>query len=377
LYKILHVIDSAGYGGGERYLLDLIGHRSLDLQHFILLPQTGFLQFELGRIDCSHAIVDLQQRFSLNGILQIHRYIRQFKPDIIHSHGYRANFYSRLAATIGGVPHVCTVHVSLYDYIDTPISTRLLYIMVERVMAVLSRRFLCISKSMSADMRRLGVGEEKIVEIPNGVDTQRFKQITVSETVKHRMGVIDGGPVIGTVGRLVAEKGQKYLIDAVAAIQPEFPNLTCLFIGDGPALEELKRRAEARGVMDRCRFPGTVSDMESIYPVMDIFVLPSIREPFGLVLLEAMASGVAVVATDAGGPRDFIDSGQNGMLVAPMDVAALAKAVDGMLRDDSFRHRMAVAGCETARNRFDILKTVEGIESVYRTIMKSENFRGC
>jgi len=186
--------------------------------------------------------------------------------------------------------------------------------------------------------------------------------------LKQKYGLKDRQPVIGTVGRLVAEKGQACLIESLSEIKADFPDLICLFVGQGPLLEPLKQAALTAGVWDMCRFTGPVDQIEDIYAMLDLFVLPSLREPFGLAILEAMASGVAVLATDAGGPSAYIRSGVNGLLVPPEDPAAMAAGIMQMLSDRLFREEIAETGRQTVTERFDIIKTVQKIEAVYSSL---------
>lgn len=366
--SVVHVIDSGGYGGGERYLFDLVRNASGEVRHAAIIPCPGPLARRLEQAGIPYAVTKMPPWFSPRAVLGISRMIRARCADIIHSHGYRANIYARAAAALAGAASVCTVHISLFDYIDTPWWKKSIYMAVERFSSSMSRCFICISSAMEKDTLRLGVDEQKIVVIPNGVDLERFHPKMPDPLAAQRLGVSKTGPVIGTVGRMVNEKGQVYLIDALPELQEKFPDLTCLVVGDGPLLPYLKQRAASIGVFNACIFAGTHENMEDIYPLMDVFILPSLREPFGLVLLEAMACGIPVVATDAGGPRDFISSGKNGILVPPADSWELAAAVSRLLLSPDTRKKLSVSARRKVKKEFNIHGTVFRIEEVYRAV---------
>ncbi|NOY70453.1 MAG: glycosyltransferase family 4 protein, partial [Deltaproteobacteria bacterium] len=133
--------------------------------------------------------------------------------------------------------------IMLYDYIDTPAWKKWLYMAVEKATSPVTSRFICISPAMAKDTGRLGVSRQKISIIHNGVDLKRFCPGKRNRAFAHRLGISKSGPVIGTVGRMVTEKGQVYLIDALPELMRRFPDITCLFVGDGPLLSFLKKRA--------------------------------------------------------------------------------------------------------------------------------------
>jgi glycosyltransferase involved in cell wall biosynthesis len=289
--------------------------------------------------------------------------------DIVHTHGFRSTFYGRVAVLFTGVKLVTTVHVSLYDYVDTPAVVRRAYILAERLLAFRTDRCICISAAMRADALRLGAAPARTVLVPNGVDADRFHPRPASPALRHALGILGPGPVIGTVGRAVTEKGQAYLVDTLPLLRTGWPHLRCVFVGDGPELPRLRRRAADLGVEDHCLFPGVRRDVEEIYPLLDVFVLPSLREPFGLALLEAMATGIPVVATAAGGPPDFIRHGINGLLVPPRDAAALARAVDSLLTDPPLARRLAASGRATADRQYPVTTMAGMVAGIYLDVL--------
>lgn len=368
---VLHILSSADIAGGERYLLDLINNSDNSINHLIVLPYPGpFLDLLISK-NHNFTIVNMTRRFSLTSIPQLIRHIKSTSADILHTHGYRANFYGRIAGLLSNYKIVSTVHVSLYDYIDTHFLIRWLYISIEKLLSWKTNKFICISQAMLDDMLKIGIDKSKIELIPNGVDLRRFFPKPVNEELKSKLGIAPNSPVIGTVGRMVPEKGQKYLIEAISLLKPKWNNLKCLFVGDGPLLSELKKQANDLDISDMCVFTGTRNDIELVYPVLDLFVLPSLREPFGLVLLEAMACEKPVVTTDSGGPSEFIKSGINGILVPPRDSKALALQINRLLSEKEKAGDIGKEGLKTVRNFFSVKQTARKIGDIYFSICSS------
>jgi glycosyltransferase involved in cell wall biosynthesis len=167
---------------------------------------------------------------------------------------------------------------------------------------------------------------------------------------------------------MVPEKGQTYLIQALSRLKEKGVKIRCIFVGEGPLQNQLEIRATELGVVDFCDFIGRRLDIELIYPALDIFVLPSLREPFGLALLEAMASGVPVVATDSGGPPAIINNNENGMLVPAKDEKALADRILDLIANKDRRERIGASGRRTVKAKFDIRSTVSQIQKVYYSV---------
>lgn len=362
---VMHIMSSADTGGGERYLHDLIKFSSRAIRHLVVLPYHGRFEKIFKNENYSYGVVNLQQKISISAIRRLVKMIRKNKIDIVHTHGYRANFYGRIAGLLSGKRLVTTAHVSLLDYLETPALLRALYIFLEKYLGFHTQIFICISKTMADDLQRIGIPEKKIRIIPNGVDLKRFHPRPDGRSFKEELGIKPEEAVIGTIGRMVAEKGQLYLIKAIAQLKQEGIPIKCLFLGAGPLLPGLKEKAIDLGVHHLCIFIDPREDIERVYPQLDLFVLPSIREPFGLVLLEAMACGVPVIATACGGPSEFISPGENGELVSPRDSLALAKKITELLSDKRAAEKLAQEGFKTVKSRFDIYRTVREIEKIY------------
>lgn len=367
--RVLHLIDSSEVAGGERYLLDLIRRSDPAFEHIVVLSYEGPFSGQLRDQQIRYVFVSMKSRFSIKSICKIRDFILKEKIDIVHTHGYRCNLYGRLACLSTGISNLATVHVSLFDYVDTPSWLRRAYLLVEKATSPLASSYICISDAMRDDLRALGIRDEKLMVIQNGVDLEVFYPREPSENLFDELRIGSHRPVIGTAGRMVSEKGQIHLIEALPYLLDRWPELRCLLIGTGPLMDDFKKRVAALGLSETCIFPGVRMDMPNVYPLLDLFVLPSLREPFGLVLLEAMASNIPVIATAAGGPMDFIRSGVNGILVSPADPMKLAEQIDMMLSNTGRSRTLAERGYETVISSFDVHETVRKIEEIYHSLL--------
>lgn len=350
-------------------MLDLIRFSPRDVIHCVAIPFTGSLQERLTEKNIPYFISKQPLHISPVSLARLLRYIRKHHADIVHTHGFRANLYGRISALLTGRKHVATMHVSLYDYIDTPGWRRYIYILIERLMSVITARFICVSLEMAADAHKMGIPRQKIIHIPNGIDMGRFSGDIDTVRVRRELHIAKNENVIGTVGRMVTEKGQIYLLEALEHLKSKWPDLKCVLIGEGPLQPSLKHYARKARINEMCIFLAPRNDIEAIYSIFDIFVLPSIREPFGLVALEAMAAGVPVIATDAGGPKDYIHSGYNGILVPSENAQALAGQINRLLSDASLCETLVAEGIKTVKEYYSIEKTTELICQVYRQLI--------
>jgi glycosyltransferase involved in cell wall biosynthesis len=198
--------------------------------------------------------------------------------------------------------------------------------------------------------------------IRNGIDTARFAP------PPGRDGADTKRPIIGTLARLDPRKGIRILLDAMQHLLPDYPDTLLLVGGAGEDQETLVRQALALGIADRVVFVGPVQDPYDFYRRLDVFVLPSLDEGFGLVLLEAMATGVPVIGTRVGGVPEILTHGVNGWLVEPGDPVALAAGIRTLWADPSLRRQVAEEGRRTAVH-FDATKAAAELQAEYERMV--------
>lgn len=239
---------------------------------------------------------------------------------------------------------------------------------------------IAISEFIRREYVARGIPSERIRTVLNGVDTRSIRDNRGDPAAtRGRLGIAPDDPIVLLPGRLSRYKGQLELVEAMPAVLARFPNAHFLFAGyDSPELGDLRvpgcstvlqvleRRAAEVGVTERAHFLGPTSAMAELYAAADLVAVPSWAEPFGLVVVEAMAAGRAVIGTAAGAIPEVIDENTTGILIPPRDPASLADAVSRLLGDASLRARMGAAGQARADERFSIRRYCAEIQNVLR-----------
>jgi glycosyltransferase involved in cell wall biosynthesis len=204
--------------------------------------------------------------------------------------------------------------------------------------------------------------------IHNAIDHERLADLQIDIVAKKKsLGLALGGPVIGNVGRFTKQKGHIYFLEMARLLLRHDPQCQFILIGTGELLPETQAHARDMGLGDRLLFLGPRSDVEELLKVMDVFVSSSLWEGLPTVLLEAMAAGVPVVATDVSGSEELVKDGHTGLLVPPADADSLSDAVWRLLHDPELAKRLVAAGQQWSRH-FTIDSSVEQYEALFESI---------
>ncbi len=302
------------------------------------------------------------------------RILRRERPDVLHTHNPKPGLYGRILGRLAGVPIVVNTVHGLYATEDDALPKRLVVYALEALAARFSDAELVQSSEDLALMTRLRISSShRTFLLGNGIDLVRFDPARFdAETRRHKrqeLGVGDDQVLVGTVGRMVAEKGYPELVEAAAglddrvavvAIGPADPEKADALGGDFTA------RAQAAGV----QLLGMRTDVDEWYHAMDVFALPSHREGFPRAAMEAAAMGLPVVATDIRGCREVVEPGVNGHLVPVGDAAALRAAIADLAGDPHLRSEMGAASRERALRLFDENRIVHTVFSAYHGIAR-------
>ncbi len=310
----------------------------------------------------------------LRAFLRIRGLIRRLAPQIVHTHTSKAGIIGRLAAFSAGVPVVVhTPHGHVFWGYFGAVASRF-FITLEKSASRLTDRLIMLTGQEKADHLRYRIAPpDKFVVIHSGVCLEPFLQITVADRRPNSDPAFPPDSfVIGTIGRLTAIKGQSYLLEATAGLLREIPELICIIVGEGELRRELAARAASLGMGERAFFPGWRRDVPSYMAALDLFVMPSLNEGMGRVVVEAMAAGRAVIASDVGGLRDLVVHGENGLLVPPGNAAALAAAIRTLYRDPKRRRIMGQNGRMKAP-AFSAAAMIKKIDELYMNLLREKH----
>lgn len=294
------------------------------------------------------------------------RELRSEPADLIHAHN-RFFFSSLVAAGLSRllhVPLVTTLHLGSLDHL--PARCRLPVLAYERTLgrAIIgqSQRLIAVSKAVAAyATTRLGARPERLRIAPNGVDARKFRPRPGNTETE--------GLRVAFVGRLIQNKGPQYLLEAAPALLVSHPRAAVDFIGDGPLLADLQRRARELGVAANVRFLGARDDVHELLPDYDVFVRPSLMEGMPLTVLEAMACALPVVATPVGGTAEVVRQGETGLLVPAANVGALGMALQRLAADPALRRRLGRNGRRLVEAEHSWDRVVEANIEVYEEVV--------
>lgn len=319
--------------------------------------------------------------FSLTTLRVWRALLKSSRPDLLHVRGLgNEGFHAALAGALAGVPRILvTVHGSQRS-IETASGLRAARSQVvgrvlEPSTLKMATHVALVSKSsMHLPVVRKASG--KIIGVvENGAPPIVFSAHQ-RQSIRNRLDVPNSSLLITYVGRISHEKGLRYLLEALWRIprcEPGSAMPTMLFVGDGPELEWLRRVASARTPFD-IRVLGRRDDADQILAASDIFAFPSLHENMSLALLEAMASGLAIVATGVGGNRELINS-DTGILVPPRNAEALACAIQQLVESPSLRRQFGLAATERVQKHFNSERMIRSWLHTYRAILSDSGPR--
>jgi glycosyltransferase involved in cell wall biosynthesis len=221
-------------------------------------------------------------------------------------------------------------------------------------------------------VQRTRIPASKVTVLANGIDTARFAPGRRSGTIRSRFGIAPRAPLIGCVARLDPIKNHALLLASLKLVLQSLPHTRLLLAGEGPLRLQLGALVAEMGLSRSVIFAGAFADTAPLYRDLDVFVLPSLSEGTSISVLEAMASGVPVVATAVGGTPDLLADGACGLLVPSGAAAAMASAIIRLLRDSELRSQLAANGRERVTSTFSLLAMVTAYEELYHSILRKK-----
>lgn len=381
--QVLYIDHVKWIGGAETSLLTLL--RNLNRRRYdsvVLCPPNGPLAEELAIINNVSVEGINFQKVTRSGnllkliiyntfffftiILQISRIIKLKKIDLIHANSLKSAIMGGLAAKLVGVPIIWHVR----DFLPVGKFRGILIKFPHHLADKIIVNSLAVGNMMNKEVG----GSNKVIMIYNAVDPVKTNSKSSGKEVRKELKIGLSTPVIGFVGRIHPEKGLEYLVKAMHKVVKAIPKVQLLVVGDTTlgdkeyyqAIKDLVKRLDLQYAIV---FLGYQKDVSKIMNAFDVFALPSLREPFGLVTLEAMAMAKPVIATDTGGTPEIVINGQTGILVPPRNVDTLADAIIKLLRDKELARRMGLASRARIHNCFSVENMMDQIEDVYEGVL--------
>lgn len=370
--RVLNITSSPfATGGVETLLLQMHEERGTLLAPTycnLFFPQSTFIEALRQKGAAVTAIGDARVTSLPFVIRELVRHIRSEQPDVVHTHMIHGTIVGQIAAAIARAP----VRIATRHHFDTQVSMPLC--LLEHQVIRRATRVIAVSKAIAADLIRGGVKPEKIAVIHNGVMMAAIDAAVPAPTVPWPEAWNEA-MLIGTVGNLYGYKGHAALIEAFAYVVRERDDARLVIIGDGEERENLLGVIAALNLNDRIAIVGRQSDVPALLRRLRIYVQPSLQEPFGIAVLEAMAARLPIVSTTAGGLTEIVIDEETGLLVPPGDVTALATAIVRLASDIVLREKLANLGRHRVQDCFTIQSTVTRTVGVYRDGL-TEHFAG-
>ncbi len=350
-YRVAYVIGELGKGGAEYQLYELLRH--LDRRRFapgvFVLAPGGWWVEPIRALGVPVEEIPRRGPADVRRLARLRASLRRFAPHLLHAILWSGNSYGRLAALGLGIPVVIAAERVVTPY-------RGWQVVVERALDRVTDGYLVNCEAIAAwQVERKRLPREKIEVIPNGIDLGRLPPFSLDRrAARSAAGLRRDRRLVAGVGRLDAQKDFPTFLRAAAMIAAEFPDVDFLVVGEGGERAALEALARRLGLGARVVFTGLRHDVPRLLAAVDVLALTSLYEGFPNVLLEAMATGAVAVATDVGGCRELVTSGETGLLVPPRAPAAVAAAVGRVLRDPALARRLATAARQRVEGAFSI-----------------------
>lgn len=357
---VLHLSSTSGPGGAEMIVKRLAS--SLDPRRFrsiVCLYRPGWLYDASRDQGIPTSVIGINGALDLRWARAFATLVKKERVAVIHAHEFTANVYGSMMGQIMGVPVVATVHGK--NYFADQLKRRAAYRYVSRV-----SRMVAVSEDLKQFIvRRAGVAEHRVDVVYNGVDVAGLPSIDELSAIRAHLRLDGYDHVIGAVGSLYPVKGHVHLIKALPEILRACPRTLLLLVGQGQMEQSLKAEVVNRNLDAHVRFLGFRSDVPALLSLLDVFVLPSLSEGLSMALLEAMAAGKPVVASNVGGNSELVVDGDTGFLVDAESPESISDRVVQILRDKVQAVRMGDRGRRRVHDKFSFRAMVDRYQRYY------------
>lgn len=342
--------------------------RFLDKEKFEIVVYSvigsGPLLSEFEKLGIKVKVFNKKTKLGFGVIWQIFKNLKRYRPQIVHTHLFAADFWGKIAAILAGVPVIITTEhsVNLEESVFKQKVKVLLSYFTDKIVAV--------SQAVRNHyVEKVKIRGTKVIVIYNGVDLNRFvfrgfRPIDLTKPINAVM-----------VARLEEVKGHKYLIEAMPLILGRYPNLILNIVGDGSLRKKLEEQARDLKLSDKIVFWREVLEPEKIFSKMDFFILPSLWEGLGISLLEAQAFGLPVLTSDIPGATEVVEDGKTGLLFEVKNPQAISKSIDRLLSNPKLQEKLVQEANKQVREKFDLQIMVRAYIDLYLDLLRSKRYK--
>lgn len=364
---ILHAIDTTGPGGAEMVFLDLAQHLTVEgFNNFAIIKGPGWVEDQLKARGIPYTIVKPHGFLSMPYYWTLFRLLRKHNVRLIQAHLLGSTLTYSILSLLLRIPLVATIH----GQVDINPNEKNVYLK-NRIMRWGVNRLVAVSHQLASYIaERKLFDKDKIEVIHNGIDVKRYGK-NQNHDIRNRLGLGESAFLIGCVGNIRPAKAYNILIDAAKIIAPEFPNVHFVIAGhQKPKLmSELEAQLKREGLESRIHFIGFHPNTAEFLGQMDMFALSSTSEGFSIATIEAMATGLAVVATRCGGPEEILSNNETGLLVQVGSAESLANGIKQLIQNPMLRQELSENGNNHATETFSIRSLMEKYNSLYHTFL--------
>lgn len=367
---ILHMIETGGPGGAETVYVNLV--RGLDptrWRHVAVLPTREWMYDQLTDFGVQPVLMPERRAFDVVYFARMTALIKRLGVDLIHAHLFGSAVRAALLSRVCGIPAIATLHGGM----DLGSGERFRNLKVAIINRGLKQIVFVSEPLRRSFLDAVPLRPDLAIVVPNGIDASRFSS-GGGEAFRAEFGIMPNEFVVGAVGTPGrAAKGLDVLLDVAALLKPRSPGIRFVIVGDldrGRGIELLNQRA-SRGLTDDVVITGFRSDVDRALAAFDVYALTSRSEGFSLSLIEAMASGLPVVATRCGGPEQILSDGVTGLLVENGSAEAVASTIERLRASADERQRLGAAAREAVRERFTLDTQVRSYERLYQQCLAS------
>ncbi len=361
--KLMQITHDLAIGGLQQVVVNIC--RTIDRDRFdvsvLCLRELGEFVPDVERLGIPvHFLPQKENGTDYFSFLKVARILRREKTEVIHTHNTQPFVDGTIAALLSGVKTIIhTDHAR-----DFPDKYR--YMVAEHLMSHFAYKVVGVSEHTSENLIHYEkISPKKILTIENGIDGSRF-EITIDKQKKRKeLGIRETGPIIGLGVRLAEQKGITYLLQATPQVIKAFPDITLVIAGDGELKEDLQKETRQLNIEQNVCFAGARLDIPDLLQLFDVYVLPSLWEGMPMVILEALAAGCPVLATDVGGVAKVIDNEVTGLLVEPRNPEQLAISILRILSDRQLQEKFIRNGLQKFQKKFSAEIMARQYEKLY------------